>query len=76
MLGHLTLFQQPSHPDNYITDLDLKIKFLSLNVWALELYSQFFNIFNIFNFWSLQFLKTSIVKDFNFEDFDFEDFIF
>ena len=73
MLGHLTLFQQPSHPDNYIADLHLKIKFLSLNVWALELYSQFFNIFN---FWSLQFLKTSIVKDFNFEDFDFEDFIF
>ena len=36
MLGHLTLFQQPSHPDNYITDLDLKIKVFSLNVWASD----------------------------------------
>ena len=28
MWGHLTLFQKPSHPDNYITDLDLKSNFL------------------------------------------------
>ena len=67
MLGHLTLFQQPSHPDNYITDLDLKIKFLSLNVWALELYSHF-NL--ISNECSLTLLQSSAQPSYSFNATD------
>ena len=67
MWGHLTLFQQPSHPDNYITDLDLKIKFLSLNVWALELYSHF-NL--ISNECSLTLLQSSAQPSYSFNATD------